>query len=748
MATQQPWLGLDLASDAGPGLGVRSVAEQGPLAGQLAPGARLLAIARAGGAGAATLSLTPQDKIEEPDVISDVVAMRAFLRRQGEIAQIVASGPVQLTVQPAPHLLETLGEGATPQDLSGTTVSLTVQPQSSRPLTDLPLVFWVQIGVGLFGATLGAWVLGLRRNDRAVQLFVLAGFGLLIAAHTAALYSTRELALPHLPFTAASRLNFLGSILFGIGMINLFLLYPAKLARPWVLWVVAIGFGLSITKVLTDATTLMGDRQLPIALAMLILLGAIVAQVVANRRRPAERAILGWFGLSVLLGAGGFVTTVVLPVLLGHTPQISQGYAFLFFLVIYAGLALGVARFRLFDLAGWSFRILFYLGGVLLLLALDAALIYLLALERAAALGLSLAVVGLAYLPLRDQIGRWLRPDPKLGTQDLFSLVNEITLSTTLADQTEAQRLLVQSLFDPLRIDQFPSEKGGRARLLDGGEGLDMPMPSGLPTLRLFWAQQGRRLFSMRDVQLADSLIAMLDRSIARQRGYDQAVEEERRRINRDMHDNIGVQLLGALHSTDPERKNGLIRQTLADLRQIISTPGHETQPLSRLLADLRAEISEHFEAAGLRMTWQAPALPEVTLSPQTVQTLRAILREASSNVMRHAKADQVRITLDAREEGEDIRLSVTVSDNGCGLATGAQAPGSGLRNLTYRVEASGGAIKIDSTKTGTRLKAHLLLGAPGQSARGAALPAIALAAAPLGGRPPVLASVRKQAAQ
>jgi two-component system, NarL family, sensor histidine kinase DevS len=447
---------------------------------------------------------------------------------------------------------------------------------------------------------------------------------------------------------------------------------------------------------------------------MVTLIAAILAQVVVNRGRPLERAMLGWFGLSVLLGAGSFVLTVILPVLLGNTPQISQGYAFLFFLVIYAGLALGVARFRLFDLAGWSFRVLFYLGGVALLLALDAVLIYVLSLERVAALGVSLAVVGLMYLPLRDQIGLWLRGDKGLDTQSLFERISEVTLATTMPAQMEALRGLVQSLFDPLRIEEEPPVRGGRARLLNTGEGLHLPMPSGLPSLRLYWAGQGRRLFSRQDALLADSVTDMLDKSIARQRGYDLAVEEERRRISRDVHDNIGVQLLGALHSTDGDRKNNLIRQTLSDLRQIISNPVDEAVPLARLLADLRAEVGEHLDAAGIEMSWDAADLPQTTLSPQVVQTLRALLRETSSNVIRHSGATQISFVLTAQTGASGGRaawlLTVEVADNGQGLASDAAPKGNGLKNITHRIEACGGEMTIASDQSGTRLRATLVL--------------------------------------
>ena len=698
-------MGVDLLGDADHGLLVRDISENGPMAGLGASGARLISIRTSDAVQGTDISLQPLDIIEEPDAISDAIAMRAFLSRQGEIAEVLSKRQVSLTFQYTENLTN---------QTQATVATTTITPAPSRPMTELPLVFWVQIGVGLFGVILGSWVLALRRADHAVQFFVLAGFGLMIAAHSAALYSTRELALPTTLFTIASRLNFLGTMLFGIGMINMFLIYPARWVRPWVLWAVAGMFGLPVLKVLTDLTTLMGDRQLPVVVAMLVLIGAILAQVVMNRSRPLERAMLGWFGLSVLLGAGGFVLTAVLPVLLGGTPQISQGYAFLFFLIIYAGLALGIARFRLFDLAGWSFRVLFYLGGALLLLALDAVLIYVISLERVAALGISLAMVGLVYLPLRDQIGNWLRTDTTVDSQRLFAGISDVTLATTMHEQMAALRILVHDLFDPLRIDEEPPRNDQRAQLLNAGEGLLLPMPSGLPSLRLYWARQGKRLFSTQDANLGDSVIDMLDKSITRQRNYDRAVEEERRRISRDVHDNIGVQLLGALHSTDGDRKNNLIRQTLSDLRQIISSPLDEPTALRQLLADLRAEIGEHLDAAGLQMDWNAADFPQVTLSPHVVQTLRALLREASSNVIRHANATSVIFTLSAQtnlSKGPATHLlTVEITDNGIGIDPDIAQTGNGLKNIRHRIAACGGEITLTTQSSGTHLRATLVL--------------------------------------
>ena len=693
VSLSQPWLGVRLVAGADNSAIAHSVHPDGPAEDLIPQGATLLSVAAP---GLSALPVDAQDLTEEPDALPDPATMRAFFAKQAALHARIAAPTTQLLIRP---------QGAT------NPVMQEIQPAATRPLGDLPGVFWVQLGVGFAGVVLGGWVMALRREDRAVQFFGLAGLGLMISASAAALYSTRELALGAEVFTSTSRLNYLGTLVFGIGMINLFLIYPSRLAGPAVLWSVAALFATCILTVFVDWPDAMLDRQAPVALAMLVLLAAVLAQAVVNRHNPTARAMLGWFGLSVLVGAGGFGLTVTLPLLMGATPSLSQGYAFLFFLVIFVGLAMGIARYRLFELSDWAFRILFYMGGVLLLLVLDAALILGLALDRAPALGLALAVVGLVYLPLRDILARRLRNDRRLAREELFALVGDVALATRAEDRDAALHALLQRLFDPLRIEQGPTTFDV-AGLLDGGETLEIPLPHGLPGIRLHWARQGRVLFNRRDEQLARSVVEMLDRSIARQRAHDIAVETERRRINRDMHDNIGVQLLGALHSSDIERKNMLIRQTLSDLRQIVSNPAEVGAVLAQLLADLRREIGDHLEAAGIGMGWQDCGLsdtdtPQVTLTALQAQTVRALLRETVSNALRHSEARNVHLRF-LPLPGE--RLSLIVEDDGTGAKSDWLRQGSGLSNLRFRLEACGGTLVIEPAQGGTRVLATLSL--------------------------------------
>lgn len=674
-ALHQPWMGVRFAPDQD-GLMVARVVPGGPADGHLTPGWRVLAID--GDAYGLLPPLRAEDILDEPDVLLSTEAMHAFFSRQDRIRTALIGRPILHAQGP-----------------DGTAVSARITPASRRPITDLPPVFWVQIVVGLAGMWLGGWVLALRPRDPAAWFLVLAGAGLMVSSHAAALYSTRELALNGHVFKAASAVNALGAKAFGVGMLCLFLVYPARLVGR-------LGLGLAMAAFAVWgalwALWLLPDpalgAHLPIAVLLLLICAAAIAQRRATRGDPAARAALRWFGLSVVLGAGGFVATTIVPTLLGLPHQMPQGYAFLFFLIVYLGLALGVARYRLFELEDWSFRILFYAGGAALLLALDAALISALALDRAPALGLSLLAVALVYLPARETVARRLRRGRELSAEDLFARITDVALTPPGIDQHDRMQALLSAMFDPLQVSDAPAPVSAPV-LVDGGEAMDLPGLDRLSPVRIAWAAGGRRLFSLRDLARARSALAMLSQLIESRRAYEVGAAEERARINRDMHDNIGVQLLGALHSPAPARKDALIRRTLTELRDIISNPVQSEADLRDLLADARAEIGEHFDAMGIALSWREDGLEDVAAPAAVAAALRAILREGANNILRHSGASSATFTLRLSPEGAPRRLSVAIRDDGRGVTPGLPAGGDGIANLRTRTEARGGAFSI-----------------------------------------------------
>lgn len=671
----QPWQGLRLAPDpARPaGLQILDVAAGSPAeSAGLRPGQRLLQIG--------DLPVEAGDLLEEPDMLPDFAGYDQFMARQGRLA----------TALRAPEGTPIRLEAATPFVLT---------PDEHRPVGSLPAVFWVQLFVGTFGFVAGAWVLGVRGNDLPAGFLFLAGVGLLVSAHAAAIYSSRELALPQQLFRWLSGINHLGAITFGVGMIGLFLVYPIRLVRPVWIWLPALllwlWWGANQARLLPSPAI---GFQLPVALALLSIAVCVGLQYHATRADPRARAALRWFGLAVLTGAGAFVVTVILPILLGFSPAMPQGLAFLFFLPIYGGLALGVARYRLFEIEDWAFRILFYLAGMLLLLALDALLIAVIAVERSAAFGLSLLAVALIYLPLRSGLARRLLGEGRGHEGALFRAVTDVALTPPGGSRQARWQQLLEEEFRPLQVERLPVPPSG-VQLADDGAALDLPAVDTMPALRLVWARHGRALFSPRDLSRAQEMVTMLAEASASRRAYETGVAEERARIAQDMHDNIGIQLMGALHSASVGRKDALIRETLSDLRDIVSNANRAELSLDEMLADLRATLGEHLSAAGMELDWQLQGLGPAQLAPRLAHATRSILREAVGNALRHSGGRHVLVQIDLQPD----RLVLTVEDDGRGLSGAVQGNGggNGLANIRARAAGQGGAVEIGASGAG-----------------------------------------------
>ena len=141
---------------------------------------------------------------------------RDFYAQQELLFQALSQGRVSLTV------------------LNGDVQrTLLVDVQESREVSSLPIKFWTQLAVGLVGLIIGFWLVTLRTRDLAAWMVLLTGIGLAMSSWAAGLYSSRELALGYEVFKTASHINSMGTFLFGIGILTLFLIYPRPIVpRP------------------------------------------------------------------------------------------------------------------------------------------------------------------------------------------------------------------------------------------------------------------------------------------------------------------------------------------------------------------------------------------------------------------------------------------------------------------------------------------------------------------------------------
>lgn len=656
----------------------------------IVPGARLRAIGAVPSSDntpTEPITLQANDVRPEPDSFETYAALNAFYTRQSMLAAILAQPRVTLyLVNP----------------LTGADYTVTAYPEGS-PWWALPSGFWAQFLTGIAGTLIAFWVWALRPRALGPIMFALTAIGLIGATTTSAIYANRELAIDGDWFAAMIPINHAGSLMFGLALIGLFLCYPRPLVRPrWLLvlpLVLLVAMGLDLAEIGSGPSQL----YLWVALETLAIFVTIALQWWATRRHPSDRAALGWIGLSVIAGAGGFTLLGAAPVLL-HLPfAVPQSHVTGVLVVIYIGLALGLLRYRLFELGSWAYRILFYTVGALLLLGFDAVLVITLDLDSAPAFGLALVTVGFLYLPLRDWLWQRLTRSRRIEDHQLFAAAIDVAFAPSRQDSAIRWRNLLVRLFDPLELVE--AETGtAQPSLSSDGLTLFLPAIAGTPALRLAYPFAGRGLFAPEHLQLANQLVTLTEHAEAGRAAYTRGVGEERRRMARDLHDDVGARLLTGLHTADATTRP-VLQAALSDIRAIVSGLSGDEAGLDRVLAETRHETARRLEAAGIALDWPVNDMhgDAVLLDYRLHKALTSSVREIVSNVIRHAEASTLAVSLDLAGD----RLKLHFVDNGKGLAPTALAgetQGFGLRNLRHRIEDIGGRLTLSNTGQGTAI--------------------------------------------
>lgn len=662
----RPWLGLQLVARNG-AIEVLGVDAGGPA---VPPGARVAGLLPAGGS---VSPIQSDDLVELPDLLPDYAATAAFFQRQDALARLMAAPGTRIVWQSA--------DGA---------AHSSPLPGRGRPVADLPGKFWLLLASALAGLLIGAWIVALRPGEAATRWFAAGGVMMFFGCLTDAVYGNRELALPGGVFAWLSGANHFFGVMYGATMMGLLVVYPRRLAgRP----LQRAMLGVALAWWLLDVARVVPGPDLGVGLAIMVevILASLLAVIQwrVSRRHPLERAALRWFLVAFLGTAWLFVSVIVFPMLLGQPILIEQGYADSMLVVLYMGIAVGVSRHRLFDLDVWAYRILLVVLGAALVAGLDLLLIWALHLGPLVSLGWALFVAGWVYFPIRQWL--WQRMAGGAPTRMEGVLPDLIEIAFTASPQARERRwrALLDSAFEPLR--QVEGEvPAARAAVADEGLALRLPACAGMAARELHFAAAGKRLFAPADAEFAQGLCELMERAAASRDAYERGAMEERGRVYRDLHDDIGAKLLSlAIGAENPARAD-LARSALNDLRDVVSHGGRGATPLSELLADWRAEMDHRLAAAGVRLAWRQPYdLPDPGVAAGPALHLGRILREAISNVLRHARAGQV--WLDVGCDGESLEIGIR--DDGCGLPEPPPRPGKGLLNMRSRAQQLGGRI-------------------------------------------------------
>lgn len=237
----------------------------------------------------------------------------------------------------------------------------------------------------------------------------------------------------------------------------------------------------------------------------------------------------------------------------------------------------------------------------------------------------------------------------------------------------------------------------------------------------------GQAAASVANLRLTAQLAEQLDELTASRERLVAAQDDERRRLERDLHDGIqqdvvaqiaGLRLArnrlerGELTADELAELQDQARETLTDLREFARGIHPPVLSDNGLVAAVESGVARY----PIPLTVDADAAVRAERYPDDVETTAYyVVREALANTAKHAHASHASVGL-ARDDGH---LRISISDDGCGIGdvSPASATSGGLANIRDRVAALRGTVQVaPAVPTGTTVVVDLPLHTAGAS--------------------------------
>ncbi|MEW6159038.1 MAG: two-component regulator propeller domain-containing protein, partial [Verrucomicrobiota bacterium] len=209
----------------------------------------------------------------------------------------------------------------------------------------------------------------------------------------------------------------------------------------------------------------------------------------------------------------------------------------------------------------------------------------------------------------------------------------------------------------------------------------------------------------------------------------EQAIERERGRIARDLHDDLGSSLTKITQlahrglarpgesTTHLHSITSTCQNLVSALDEIVWAVNPRNDTVDHLVTYLCRYAEDYLRTAGLRCRLDVPLeLPNERLSAETRHNLYLVLKEALNNVVRHARATQCHLRFSVAA----TQLQIIVEDDGCGFDPAkAAGDGNGLVNMKERIRDLGGDIQWEAAPgRGLRLNLRVPLDSNPTAAR------------------------------
>lgn len=211
------------------------------------------------------------------------------------------------------------------------------------------------------------------------------------------------------------------------------------------------------------------------------------------------------------------------------------------------------------------------------------------------------------------------------------------------------------------------------------------------------------------------------------------AIERDRTRIAKDIHDDLGaglthIALLSELARRDSPQElpnhvaqiSEMARELTRNMDEIVWAVDPQNDTLDSLVTYVSKFAQEYLSVADIRCRLDVPAeLPPYVLPAEVRHNLFLAIKEALNNVVKHAGASEAWLRIEVRP----LAFTLVLEDNGCGLSAtkvnGAArkdriSSGHGLANMERRLRIAGGSCVVTSPENkGTRVEMSVDLTAP-----------------------------------
>lgn len=667
---QQPWTGMQLKIQ-GDTLVVASVAEHSPLAGKLNVG----------------------DQLQSLESYTDRIPLTKHLKVLPLSIPTYQELDALLTAQKRLHKAFSSDDTLTLITTKGSHIPF--KPLVQTHLQDLPSAYWWLLIPNMIGLVLGVIVWIYKPRAPEAIFLLLASISHFIAESLFRLSISKEFYLPPELTTMLTSMEGACFYLFMGSLFAILCYYPNRVAPRWLLPVTfAMTTLLSLNYHFRWWPVPIHIYILPIIPVILYASWLFYIQWQRSSGNPVSRAAILMLQLSALLPAWLIVLIHALPLMIDYPPLLGDITVRAILVATFAGWAVGILRFRLFDMEYWWLKSVLWILGGSLVIVLDIILAGLFQTSASMSIGLAVIIAGFLYFPLRQWLVDKFIPTGHQPLQAFLPAFSKgMAKATSPAGFEQRWRETLQQRFQPLHWELLPILSPASS-LSENGMHLMVPDIAGEQTYKLSGKQRATRLFNSADVKNTQALLEIARMANNASEARQQAILSERQRIMRDLHDSLGARLLTLTHKLSQPADREAAKQALMTLRDTIrlslrNNPLH----LNEQIADWRAEIAERAEAADVRLLWQPPTNTEnLPLAPGLALEITQLLREAVSNALKHAAPAVLKLQFVIAGE----TLHIRIANDGKVSDPADWKRGTGLNSMHNRIGKLHGSIRFE----------------------------------------------------